>query len=316
MRVPSTIIVAAFLLIASTTARAIMAGAAPDTPAARIDPNTSTTPWTGVGAVVVGSQSFSGVLVSPRHVLTAAHVVGSAPATSVQFVLNIAGDQTHLLPAQRISVYPTASFPYDDLALIELGVPAPAQARWYPLLRTPLSAQQRVTLVGYGSSGQGDVGVTVGGVRTIKRIGQNVVDAVQTTLDTSGRTSWFYLYDFDGPVGNGQMGGATLGNAIETVVAGSDSGSPAFVVAGSSIQLLGINSFVTPSAPGGATDYRFGTVGGGILLNHQNFLSWIDEAIAPPAVDIPTLSEWASIAGIALFGFLLYRQTPRGLRHV
>ncbi|MGL1311187.1 hypothetical protein ACSTKO_24475, partial [Vibrio parahaemolyticus] len=85
------------------------------------------------------------------------------------------------------------------------------------------------------------MGVTVSASSSVKRTGTNVVDALQQTLDTSGLISRFYVYDFDGPTGNGSLGGPTLGNSTETLVAVGDSGSPAFVRSGNSLQLFGIN---------------------------------------------------------------------------
>lgn len=282
-------------MLSGPMAHAVMAGALPDSPSARVDPNTTTSSWTGVGSVIVSGSAYSGVLVAPRFVLTASHVVGSASASSVQFVLNIGGDQTHVLQAQSIARYPTASFPYDDLALIELTTPAPVGAAIYPLARTSVSTGSRLTIVGYGASGNGDTGVSVGGSRTVKRVGANRLDQIQTALDASGRTSLFYLYDFDGPTGSGSMGGPTLGNAVETLVAGSDSGSPAFVTDGSVTRLVGINTLVASASPGGPIDYRFGSVGGGILLTDPRFLEWVDATTNYTTVDIPTLPQWALI---------------------
>lgn len=306
---------AALIILASLYCRcavAMMAGTTPDTPAARIDPNTVASPWNGVGSVVVSGNAFSGVVVAPRFVLTASHVVGSTPASAIQFVLNFGGNQTHTIPAQAVFRYPTASFPYDDLALVELTVAVPNGVNIYPLFREPLNSTQRITLVGYGASGNGDVGVSVSASRTVRRRGENVVDAVQTTVDTSGRSSLFYLYDFDGPSGNGVFGGPTLGNAVETLVAGGDSGSPAFIGGA----LLGINTFVAQPVAGQPNDYKFGMFGGGMLLSRPEFLDWIDATTgytaSADAVDIPTLPQWALIAGTLLMGAIALRaQAPR-----
>jgi hypothetical protein len=57
----------------------------------------------------------------------------------------------------------------------------------------------------------------------------------------------FVIYDFDGPAGAGASGGGTLGNAVETVVAGGDSGGPAFIGSAGSYRLVGINTFQASS---------------------------------------------------------------------
>lgn len=293
-------------------AGAMMAGTLPDTPAARVDPNTTSSPWNGVGSVVVSGAAYSGVVVAPRFVLTASHVVGSTSPAAIQFVLNFGGNQTHTIPAQAVFRYPSASFPYDDLALVELTVAVPNGVNIYPLFREPLNSTQRITLVGYGASGNGDVGVSAAASRSVKRVGENIVDAVQATVDASGRSSLFYLYDFDGPSGSGVFGGPTLGNAVETLVAGGDSGSPAFIGGA----LMGINTFVAQPVAGQPNDYKFGMFGGGMLLSRAEFLNWIDATTgytaSADAVDIPTLPQWALIAGTLLLGSIaLGAQPPR-----
>lgn len=290
----------------------MMAGASPDSPAARVDANTVASPFSGVGSVVVSGASFSGVVVAPRYVLTASHVA-SAPATAIQFVLNFGGDHTQVIPALAVAIYPGAGFPYDDRALVELATPVPNGVAIYPLVRTPIATGQRITLVGYGASGNGDVGPTVAASSTVKRAGQNIVDAIQTTLDASGRTSLFYIYDFDGPTGAGASGGGTLGNAVETVVAGGDSGGPAFIGSAGSYRLVGINTFQA-SSNGQPVDNRFGTLGGGVLLTRPEFLNWIDATTnyttvgSSNLVDAPTLPEWALIFGVCLMGAMLVRR--------
>ena len=77
-------------LFAALPARAVMAGAAPDTPAARIDANTASSPWRGVVSIHANGSLYSGVLIGPRHVLTAGHVFDPNPApetVTVQFNL-------------------------------------------------------------------------------------------------------------------------------------------------------------------------------------------------------------------------------------
>lgn len=302
-------------LLCSEHARALMAGALPDTPAARIDPNTTTSLWSGVGSVVVNGGIYSGVVVAPRFVLTASHVVGSAPAASIQFVLNFGADQSHVIQAQAVTRYPTASFPYDDLALIELSVPVPPGVAIHPLAREPLTSAQVLALVGHGASGNGDVGTSVAASRTVKRTGRNMLDVIETTLDNSGRSSLFYMYDFDGPSGAGSFGGPTLGNALETLVASGDSGSPAFIGAPGSYRLVGINTFVASPVAGEPASHRFGMLGGGMLLTRPEFLNWIDTVTGyttPNPVAVPTLPQWASIIALTLLGAIGLRS--RALR--
>ncbi len=299
---------AGFLLLQIPPALALMAGQPPDSPAARVDPNTLASPWNGVGSLVVGTGTFSGVPVAPSFVLTASHVVAGQAASNVRYVLNTTGDQSASLLAKAIHVFPSASFPYDDLALVELQAPLPANAVIYPVLFNRVPPGQVFTLVGYGSSGNGNAGVSVTALPSVKRTGQNTADLIQTTVDSSGKTSLFYLYDFDGPTGNGSFGGPTLGNGLETVVATGDSGSPAFTTFAGTTFLMGINTFVASPVANATVDEKFGTLGGGILLSDPRFQAWLSNTtggtlIAPPNpdADVPALPAWgAALLSIGL----------------
>lgn len=259
---------------AAGPAHALMAGATPDTPAARVDPNLADSPWTSAVAVLVNGGIYSGVVVAPRHVLTAAHVVGANLPAAISVRVN-AGAVPVDIAARAVQRFPGASFPYDDLALITLDAEVPVAVQILPVRRSALPARQTVTLVGYGWSGLGDAGPSVPGQSTVKRSGRNVVDHVQTTIDSSGRSSLFYLYDFDGRNGNGSWGGATLGNALETGLASGDSGSPAFAEIDGQRWLVGINNLVAPGPGLTSNDYRFGTLCGGMLLSEPRFVDWL-----------------------------------------
>jgi secreted trypsin-like serine protease len=267
---------ACLLLGAVPQVKALMAGVSPDSPAARIDPNNAASSYAGVGSVVVGGQPLSGVVIASQYVLTAAHVVSGQAPSNIQFVLNL-GDPTPWTSAvESVTVYPTFSLPYDDLAVLRLARPVPDTVPVYPMYSGPIVAGLTITLVGYGSSGNGNVGVTVGASSAVKRVGSNVADRVQPTLDASGLVSQFYLYDFDGPSGSGSLGGPTIGNEVETLVAVGDSGSPAFVVNGGALQVFGINSLVI--SPTNTINYEFGTTGGGIVAADPRFKAWLQTA--------------------------------------
>lgn len=298
-----------------TECPALMAGRLPDSPAARVDPNTDGSAWRGVGSVVIGSAAYSGVAIARRYVLTAAHVVGSATPSQIRFVLNLATGQSVFFEAEAVTRFPSYSFPYDDLAVIRLNADLPGQVTLYPIFATPVATGQTVFMVGYGGSGNGDVGPAVGSSSTVKRRGRNTVDAIQATLDASGRTSTFYLYDFDGPTGNGTLGGRTLGNAEETGAAGGDSGSPVFVESGGIVWLMGINNFVAAPSENTPIDYKFGTLGGGMLLSDPRFMAWLRETTGDTLVspeneaEVPDAPPWALalLAGVLAAG--LYRST-------
>ena len=282
-------------------AAALMAGNLPDTAAARVDPNTTLSPWSGVVSVVVGGAPFSGVVIGPRHVLTAAHVALNQNPANVTVVANISASPA-LLAVEAVTSYPTAAFPYDDLSLLRLVQPVPAGVAIYTIMDVAQPLGTRVTLVGYGASGNPATGASVAGTSTVKRRGQNVIDQLTDRVDTSGRTGAFYLYDFDGPSGNGPIGGATLGNSTETSVAGGDSGSAAFVDTGSGPALYGLNTAVInfSGAPAGA----FGSGGTGMVLSHPPYLAWLAAqtnntlslSSQVGSADVPALAPWALAA--------------------
>jgi len=281
--------------------RALMAGVAPDSAAARVDANTSSSRWSGVVSVVVDGSPYSGVAIAPRHVLTASHVVSGRTPAQVQIVLN------HTTPAQyasaaAITAYPGATFPYDDLALVVLQQPLPNGVATYAVLDAPEPTGTLITLVGYGASGNGDVGPTVSASATVKRSGVNVIDQLTDHFDASGRTSPFFVYDFDAPTGNGPLGGPTVGNALETVVAGGDSGSGSFVILGNEPMLYGLNTIAL--GLNGATLSTFGSGGAGLVLGYRPYVDWMlaqtGEALVLSSKrqpdSIPAMPIWALAA--------------------
>lgn len=285
----------------ASLSNALMAGQPPDSPASRVDPNVPTSPWSGVVSVVSDGSPYSGVAIGPRHILTASHVVGSSQPGQLGVVLN------HTTPPQSVAVagisnYPGAAFPYDDLALLQLAQPLPIGVATYAVVDVTQPIGCVITLVGYGASGSGTASPTVPASSSIKRVGRNVVDQVQDHLDASGRTSPFFVYDFDGPVGSGATGGPTLGNAVETVVAGGDSGSGSFVMIGNEPMLYGLNTVAL--SLNGVPLSTFGSGGAGLILGHKPYLDWLVAQSADSVAlysrrqpdSIPAMPLWALAA--------------------
>jgi Trypsin len=270
---------AALALLGATPARAIMAGAAPDSAAARVDANVATSAFAGVAAVNVNGGTYSGVVIAPQYVLTAAHVAAAAGGNlaAFQVLLNPGGTQWSTTVVSA-TLYPSYSFPYDDLAILQLAAPVPAGVPIYPLYSGSLQTGLILVLAGYGQSGNGNVGPSTGTSTALKRTGKNTLDELTPTLDTSGLSSRFFVYDFDGPSGNGSLGGPSLGNAIETIVAPGDSGGPSFVQVGANLQLLGINTFAAATLSNQSPTYTFGNVGGGIVAADPRFACWLQSA--------------------------------------
>ena len=267
-------------------------GTPPDSPEKRVDPNTTTSPWAGVGSLTVfragseeASGNFTAAAIDAWHVITAAHVVAGVAPHDIRFNLNYGGDLSHQIRAQAIIVHPyyagfvpdkKSQLVHDDLAIVRLSTSLPFGVPFYRVRAAPLPRATVLTLVGYGAGGDGVKGAYVPASPSVKRVGRNVIDRV--VADNGGRPHYeMFLYDFDGPDRtSNRMGGPSLGNDIEAVVAGGDSGSPVFVPGrGGAWQLVGINTFVSPRGQGVE---RFGSIGGGVLL--YSYAEWVDSVIA------------------------------------
>ena len=311
------LLTASSCLALAAPARALMAGSAPDSPDARIDANTPSSPWTSAVAVLTPSGIFSGVVVAPRFVLTASHVTGSATPGTLTVQLNHQATPVQI-GATAVTPFPGASFPYDDLSLITLASPVPEGVGILPIYRDAPPAQQVLTLVGYGAGGTGDTGPAGPRSAAVKRVGRNVLDAVRQSIDGSGRRSLFFLYDFDGPWGNGPLGESSLGNAVETGVAPGDSGGPAYAEIGGRRWLLGINTMTLSASAGMPVDFRFGTIGGGMLLGDPRFVAWLEAQtggtlapLPPPELPLPTWTLGLAAAGLGLAAVLACRGSGR-----
>lgn len=278
-----------------------------------VDANLASSPFAGVGAVIVNGGTFSGVLLDPWHVLTAAHVVAGRPAGTIQFRLNAGAAET--LSAAAVTVHPgyagttpgTDGVWHDDLAIVRLAAPA-TSASGYALYTGP-AAGRTIVLAGYGGTGDGSAGVTAGANSTIKRSGRNRVDLVLPDDDGSGAAEVF-VFDFDGPTaasnvfGPAVPGNLTLGASIEAQFAGGDSGSPLFINDNGVWKIFGVANFngSTTSLPG--SNVLFGSVGGGSLV--APYADWIARTVATP---VPEADTWALLlAGLGAVGWAARRR--------
>ncbi|MFN3564746.1 MAG: trypsin-like serine protease [Burkholderiaceae bacterium] len=215
----------------------IQAGAPPDSPAARVDPNVTTSPFTGVVSINIrytppggAQQSFicSGTAISPFMVLTAAHCVDpldngqvidiTQMGNDVRVVVNDDGffnPATDLITASQVTIHPdyqgfgicpdgTFGCVNDDLAIIRLSQALPDTVRTYRLADEEMATGTEFTMVGYGTSGDGVNGYTVPPNFFVKRVGGNIYDLFDNDDEAnfnpaSPREVWYY--DFDGTRG-------------------------------------------------------------------------------------------------------------------
>jgi Trypsin/PEP-CTERM motif len=273
-------------------------GTPPDDPSLHVDPNVAGSPYAGVGSVRVsltgGYIMGSGALISPWHVLTAAHLfdtnadgVSDHPASDVVFYVNNAAMPT-IIPAASLVIHPDFTgfdnpVVNDDLAIITLATPVAAGVPIYPLLQSPLAEGTQTIQVGYGRSGDGVSGFTVSSSLLVKRLGANVFDVFEEDDDQlpGNGINEVWMSDFDGPTAaTNLIGGTTLGNDIETNLGSGDSGGPSFIDVDGQLTLVGTNTFGF-SDDGGATWPLFGSGSGGILV--EPYIDWINTVVPEPA---------------------------------
>ncbi len=285
-----------------------------DSPTYRIDPNTTDSPFAGVGSLrlLLGGTTYlsTAVPVSRRVILTAAHSLDvdntgtlDFQPSDVTFVLNYGGNMTHTIQAERLLIHPsfsgfsTTDLTHDDIAAIVLSQDLPVGVPHYRLYEGELPLSETLTLVGYGNSGYGDVGFSFADRADFyrKRVGRNNADVFVGDDDNPmGGANEIFLFDFDDPRITDPLdpvnhwGGLSLGNTIETQLGFGDSGGPSFVLQGGEWRLAGINTFMAQFS-GGVPPPLFGSAGGGMLV--PAYREWIESVPAPGAV------------GLALLGF-------------
>lgn len=303
----------------------IVAGAPPDSPDARVDPNTADSRFSGVVSIEIISGGYqyicSGALVAKRSVVSAGHCVDvqdngvvidlKDPTNRVRVLFNnspIANSPANAaIVASKVSMHqdyqgfgncPAGSSAdafcvNDDVAVITLSEDAPKEAKIYKISKAPIKSGTRIIMAGYGTSGNGIDGYNVAPDYGIKRTGQNYMDLFDGDDESffqNGQEMWYA--DFDG---NGTdlfcdwLGVCTpvLDNDVEANIGGGDSGGPSFIEMYGELMLVGNNTFGTGNG-------QFGEYFGGMLLG--SYADYLDDAAGGRIAFVPEPT------GIALFG--------------
>jgi len=322
----------------------IVAGAPPDSPAARVDPNLPTSPYSGVVSINIrySGLSFicSGTLVSKRDVITAGHCIdtdGNGTVIDVSKPFAVSGNDVRvvfnsqptpgdpgraIITAASVAMNPFyqgfGNCPYptttdfclnDDVAVIHMGQDAPDTAKIYRVYNGPeIDTGQLDTMVGYGLSGDGINGYTVGPDFRTKRVGGNVMDLFDLDDEqhfASGPKEVWYS-DFDG---NGHdlfcdlfgVCTAILPNNIETMLGGGDSGGPSFMDHFGELALIGNNTFGSNFGEDGPVPGAFGNYFGGMLLG--SYIPWLESVTGGAIGLVPEPSTYTLILlGLVLMG--------------
>jgi hypothetical protein len=310
----------------------IVVGALPDSPAAHIDSNVASSPFSGVVSINIryDGQSFicSGALVGKRQVVSAGHCVDTdgngtvvdinKPGSDVRVIFNSARTQEAVITASKVSMNPdykgfgncpvgVNSFCVnDDISVITLSQDAPASAKIYKVSATPLSEGAHIIMAGYGTTGNGTDGYTAGPSFLTKRTGENYVDLFDLDDEQgfNGGKEEVYYADFDGAGKDlfcQTFGVCTpvLPNNKESSIGGGDSGGPSFVMQNGELVLVANNTFSGTWNDGDVAG-TFGTYFGGIVLS-----SYTDYLRTATDGNITFVPEPGSLALLALGGAML-----------
>jgi len=253
--------IALAILALAKPAAGVVTGDNPDSPGHLVQ---SDSPYNMVG-FIDRFGGCSGVLIGPRHVLTAGHVVaGLSDPSELTFSLELP-DGTHVYTAAEVVSHPQA-----DLALVTLAENTALLG--YGLYNGFDEPGQIAAIVGYGRAGTGETGGYL--PRGTKRIAWNHIDRAYYPAPGYDDVLVYDFDQFDGD-NDGPYGGNSLGETLEGLVALGDSGGGLFLEVAGVPLLAGIHVEVL-STSGSGGDGVVGFYGDTALdVRVGKYISWL-----------------------------------------
>lgn len=275
-----------------------------------------------------GSFCTGSLLTGGQYILTAAHCLTKGNTLNPELInqpffanFNLASGLIQV-PIRNLFILPTwqgSILQGNDLALLSLLEPAPAEAEQYDIYREMNELGQTFTKVGYGRVGTGVTGdfspnglTAFFGQNQFEGTESDLVNLVNFPLGDVAPLSQL-LFDFDsGRTANNLLGSLGLGNN-EVSGGKGDSGGPTFIgnrIAGITSYRVGGYGLIAPTDMDGVMNSSFGELAGDARVS--TYSSFIDEVLSgnviPSGENTAAVPEPTTIMGSVAFGLWVLKR--------